>query len=118
MTASKGGMAELTGLSRITFDYAIPEPWADRLRDLGIKHPVDWYVWAYPENGPEGPVNLAEEIVRYLAAATVDLGQVSEGLESQKDTSGFRVSLWDLLEWLKDSGLITEPARPAKEAKV
>ena len=115
MTASKGGMAELTGLSRTTFDYAIPEPWADRLRDLGIKHPADWYVWAYPE---EEPVNLAEETVRYLASATVDLGQVSEGLAGQQDTSGLRVSLWDLLEWLKDSSLITEPARPAKEAKV
>jgi len=77
MTASKGGMVELAGLDYITFNYAIPEPWADRLRALGIKHPADWYVWVYPD---EGPVNLAEETVRYLTSATVDLGQVSERL--------------------------------------
>ena len=40
-------------------DIAIPEPWAEKARNVGVN--TDYYVWSYIKNITFGePVNLAE----------------------------------------------------------
>ena len=49
------GLQQLSDKRKIAFDYAIPQPWADDVREKTGIYPVGNIVWLYDENGILGP---------------------------------------------------------------
>lgn len=58
--SNKGDIMKFTD-SYKGVDTAIPQPWADKMRDHGIN--PGWYVWSYQENRVFGePIHLLEKL--------------------------------------------------------
>jgi hypothetical protein len=56
----------------VTFDYALPQSWVDKMTELGHKNVAGNFVWIYSGEGMMGePGPISDEGIQMLARASL-----------------------------------------------
>ena len=50
--ATKLDLIKCIGLEDAKFDYALPQPWCDEVKEITGIYPVDHFIWLYDEKAP------------------------------------------------------------------
>lgn len=67
-----------------TFDYSLPQPFVDAMRELGVENPAGEYIWVYDEKSPKmgRPVSLCSLMIQAIEKGQlVPRGYVSDAIE-------------------------------------
>lgn len=69
---TKVDLVRAAGMGSESIDYALPQAWVDKCRELGIRNPEINYVWHYPHGGVHGePVSLGELFAKALERGAI-----------------------------------------------